>query len=217
VAEESNAEQAGQTQPSIPAEQSIANNDPSAALEGQAEPTERPVRKDDESRLRLVRWWRRPTVRAIKREAAKHHDYMDKWDRKGNVRSRLPDKESVHLGGLVLAEAFSPSTVSALYDFLRNWPGNNDRRPAEWVADLDRSRSGARSGWSYLGVVRPSGEFMIGDGYHDDDLPDSVTAVWFHLSYLMPSLAVVVATFTFSDNAADCIRHSSPRLPDANA
>jgi len=94
--------------------------------------------------------------------------------------------------------------VSALYEVLRKWPDRDERRRDGWVAKLDRSRSGAGwGGWQNLGVVRPPGEFIWGNGYTDGDLPDSVAAVWLQLDFVMPSVAVVVATFTFKDEAAD--------------
>jgi hypothetical protein len=149
-------------------------------------------------------WWQRPTVRALKREHENYRDYRGQWDERDNTATRLPAEESVHLGGLALAEAFSPSTISALYDTLRRWPGRDDRQRDEWIAELDRSRGGGGwGGWTNLGVVRPPGEFVMIDGYCDSELPNSVTAVWLHLHFLMPSLAVVVATFTFRDEVAD--------------
>jgi hypothetical protein len=51
--------------------------------------------------------------------------------------------------------------------------------------------------------VRRQGELVWGDGYNDSELPDGVAAIWLHLSYLMPSLAIVVATFTFSNEGSD--------------
>jgi hypothetical protein len=202
VTEDSEPGSADQTRPA-PEESSVADESDAMSHAQQAEPIEHMEQPEDQLRQRPKHWWQRPTVGALKREQEKHRDYMDQQDEKGNARTRLPVDESVHLGGLVLAEAFSPSTVSVLYSVLRSWPGNNDRRRDEWTADLDRSRSGRHSGWGNLGVVRPPGEFMVGDGYHDSKLPDSVTAVWLHLNFLMPSVAVVVATFTFRDEVAD--------------
>jgi hypothetical protein len=88
-------------------------------------------------------WWRRPSLQALKRdEEESRRGDMDEWDARGNELTRLPDGESVHVGGLVLAEVFTPSTVSRLYETLRKWPGDNNHRRADWVADLDRCRSG---------------------------------------------------------------------------
>ena len=41
----------------------------------------------------------------------------------GTRETRLPEGESVHLGGVTLVEAFTPSTVFRLYETLRKWPG----------------------------------------------------------------------------------------------
>jgi hypothetical protein len=43
----------------------------------------------------------------------------------------------------------------------------------------------------------------MGDGHHDRDLPHGVDAVWLHLSYVTPALAMVVATFTLAEAAGD--------------
>jgi hypothetical protein len=162
---------------------------------------EQPV---DDPAPREKGWWQRPTVRALRRQEEQGQNLGVPWDDRQNSAARLPADETVHLGGVVLCEAFTPSTVSALYEVLRNWPDRDERRRDGWVAELDRSRSGAGwGGWHNLGVVRPPGEFIWGNGYTDGDLPDSVAAVWLQLDFVMPSVAVVVATFTFKDEAAD--------------
>jgi hypothetical protein len=43
----------------------------------------------------------------------------------------------------------------------------------------------------------------MGDGFNDAALPESVEAVWLHLSYATPSLALLVATFTITEEAGD--------------
>jgi hypothetical protein len=174
------------------------------AVQGEQELAEQ---SEDQPNRQPKPWWQRPTIRALKREAKERDDYLDQWDDRENAATRLPAEESVHLGGLVLAEAFTPSTVSALYDAIRRWSGSNSRRRDEWIAQLDRSRSGRSGGVIYLGVVRRPDDNIFAifdaDGSEDSGLPDGVMAVWLHLSYLMPSIAVVVATFTFRDDAAD--------------
>jgi hypothetical protein len=195
-----------QTPPAAPAEQSADDGVAVTPVEG-AEPLERAEESEGHPTLQSEHWWHRRTLRALKREVQERDESLDQWDERGNAATRLPAEESVHLGGFVLAEAFTPSTVSALYDTLRRSSGRNNQRGDEWIAQLDRSRSGHSGGFTYLGVVRRPGEniFSIfdGDGSEDSELPNSVIAVWLLLAYLMPSVAVVVATFTFSDDAAD--------------
>lgn len=103
---------------------------------------EQPV---DDPAPREKGWWQRPTVRALRRQEEQGQDFGVLWDDRQNSATRLPADETVHLGGVVLCEAFTPSTVSALYEVLRKWPDRDERRRDEWVAELDRSRSGA--GW----------------------------------------------------------------------
>jgi hypothetical protein len=156
--------------------------------------------------VRPLRWHQRPTVRALRRGATRDESSRAKQDREDNEETRLPAAESIAIGGIVLAEVFTPSTVSALYRSLEAWPIGRRDRKEELLAALARSRGGARGGWQSLGVVRPPGAFTFGDGYTDAALPAGVDAVWLRADFLVPSLTVVVATFTLTDDAADLSR-----------
>lgn len=84
-------------------------------------------------------------------------DYLHPFDDRENDESRLPEGEPVHLGGLTLVEAFTPSTVSALQSTtLADWPTNYERETKELLSRLAQSRAerqgaGKASVWS----VRP--------------------------------------------------------------
>jgi hypothetical protein len=149
------------------------------------------------------RWYQRPTIRARKEEAERGSSITRALDDRENDETRLPSGEEVHLGGLAMMEAFTPSTVSSLYDVLEHWPARRAVQRRDWIEQLERSRGGAHGGWQSLGVVRPRGAFIIGEGVHDPDLPDGVDAVWLHLSYVTPALAMIVATFTLSESAGE--------------
>jgi hypothetical protein len=151
------------------------------------------------------RWHRRPSVCALRREAKEHEDreFTRKWDDRDNDGTRLPAGETIHLGGFVFTEAFTPSTVSALYKALEDWPDDRKGRKQEWLNQLTRSRSGDGMAWQDLGLVRPPGKALLGHGYHDADLPAGVDAVWLSVSYVTQTLAMVVATFTLSEDAGD--------------
>lgn len=151
----------------------------------------------------VLRWYRRPTVRVLRIRAQREMEPLRRGDDADNEASRLPETESVHLGGLVLMEAFTPSTVSALYRTLESWPVQRRERRDELVDMLTRSRRGSSGGWQQLSVGRRPNAALAGDADHDPDLPEGVESVWLHLAYPMPSLAVVVATFTLSEQAAD--------------
>jgi hypothetical protein len=43
----------------------------------------------------------------------------------------------------------------------------------------------------------------MGEGHHDPEVPPGVDAVWLHLSYVTPVLAIVVATFTIAEESGD--------------
>src|ERR1700683_906360 len=91
-------------------------------------------------RARSQRWAKRPSIRSLRREAGQRHDVFDDWDVRANDASRLPPAETVSLGGLVLAEAFTPSTVSRLYRALRTLPVERPRDRADWIATLTERR-----------------------------------------------------------------------------
>ena len=159
---------------------------------------------DAQSAGKADRWYQRPTVRALKKQAENEaREFTRVEDERENDENRLPMSEAVHLGGLVLTEAFTPSTVSLLYKTLERWPSDHGARKQEWLEQLASSRGGSRGGWQSLGVVRPPGALVLPFGYHDPDLPSGVNAVWLHLSYVTPALAMVVATFTLAENAGD--------------
>ncbi|MFL6161486.1 MAG: hypothetical protein ACJ74U_04585 [Jatrophihabitantaceae bacterium] len=149
------------------------------------------------------RRWSRPTVRQLKRAEEAHADYTNEHDNRWNSDTRLPAEESIHLGGVTLVEAFTPSTVSNLYSVLRKWPKRWPGREDDWTAALERSRAGASGGWTTLGIVRRGSGFIAGDGHQDQSLPEGVQAAWLNLNYLLPSVAIVTATFAFEDDFAD--------------
>ena len=139
---------------------------------------------------------------ALKRQMAKENAVFKEWDCRDNDITRLPSTEAVHLGGLVLTEVYTPSTVSMLYRALDRLPMNHNRK-REWLTALTNSRRGGWGGWQDLGVVRRPGDFIVGEGYCDPRLPDGVEAVWLYLHYIAPSLAIIVATFTLTEEAGD--------------
>jgi hypothetical protein len=125
------------------------------------------------------------------------HSLWAEFDKRDNDASRLPATERIHLGGLVLAEAFTPSTISALKRALAEFPDSRGRK-TEWLANLEQGRSAGRSGgWQNLGPVRRPGDFGLNS--FDSEIPDAVDAIWPVIFSLTPSLTMVVATFTFKD------------------
>jgi len=153
----------------------------------------------------LRRWWRRRTVRSIKKELDRSDSAVTKkWDVRDNSETRLPDGETIHLGGIVLTEAFTPSTVSSLFKALDRWPAERPDEKKDRLQELARSRGTQRGGWQSLGYVRPPGTFTLGGpGAHDETLPAGVEAVWLRVSYVTSSLAMVVATFTLAEERGD--------------
>jgi hypothetical protein len=148
-------------------------------------------------------WYQRSTVHALKKQAAEHLKVAQEWDERENDETRLPMSEAIHFGGLVLTEAFTPSTVSSLHKVLESWPSGPLDRKQEWLEELARSRGGDHGGWQNLGVVRRPGARVMDDGHHDPNLPAAVDTVRLHLSFVTPALAIVVATFTITEDAGD--------------
>jgi hypothetical protein len=143
-----------------------------------------------------MRWRQRPTVRQLRKDHERLLDAGAEWIQRQNIEARLPDGEVIHMGGVTLVEAFTPSTVSNLYDTLNEWQRRSARRDSDLVADLERSRGGGAIHWASLGMVRQP-EASSTERTHQD-LPPGVQAVWLKLTYLMPSVALVCATFMSS-------------------
>lgn len=153
---------------------------------------------------RNVRWHQRPTVRTIRRRVeAEANPSRTERDERDNEETLLPEREAIHLGGLVLTEAFTPSTVSSLYRAFERMPSDRPKETIERLEQLRKSRSGLRGGWQNLGLVRRPGKLVMGGGFHDPDLPAGIDGVWLHVSYITPSLAMIVATFTLEEHAGD--------------
>jgi hypothetical protein len=107
-----------------------------------------------------------------------------------NSRTRLPEGEEIHLGGLVLAEVFPPSYSSALRDAVERFPIAAEKK-AELAAWLRQGRSSSGvSGHMNLATVR-------------GDRPEEYDAVNIDLYFLQPSFTVLIATFAIADNAGD--------------
>jgi hypothetical protein len=88
-----------------------------------------------------------------------------------------------------------------LYRALDKLPMDHNLK-REWLTALTNSRRGGLGGWQDLGVVRRPGDFIVGEGYCDPQIT-GVEAVWLYLHYIAPSLAVIVATFTLTEEAGD--------------
>lgn len=146
-------------------------------------------------------WLSRKSIGARRRQMEREISQWREFDRRDNDESRLPPAEEVCLGGLVLAEVFTPSTASSLRKALAEFPENNGRK-TEWLTGLEEGRSATGSGgWQNLGVVRRPGEFGM-DSF-DPEIPDAIDAVWPSIFYLTSSLTVVVATFALKDEEGD--------------
>jgi hypothetical protein len=150
---------------------------------------------------RYRKWRQRDSIDDLHRMVAKQQVRWRKYDQRDNDLTRLPQDETVCLGGLVLAEAFTPSTASNLRKALEEFPESKGEKQ-EWLRNLTDGRSATGSGaWSSLGVIRRSGTFGIGGS--DPEVPAAVDAIWLHMLFLTPSVTMIVATFTIKDEEGD--------------
>src|SRR6266852_2410155 len=88
-------------------------------------------------------------------------------------------RSSLVRAGLIRAEAFTPSTVSALYKALEDF-GAQHRNKDMWIAQLAKGRSAAGgAGGLTLPVVRRPGSWVLGVGLMQIDpaLPDGIDSV----------------------------------------
>ena len=147
-------------------------------------------------------WWRRKSIRQHRVSLHDLSEVRRGFDSKENERIRLDDDASVGLAGLSLAEVFTPSSVSGLYDAIDRLPVDS-REYKKYIRDeLAGTRSATSfGGWRQLALVRPPGRFILSDGFHDDRLPAGVDAVWITLFTPLPSVIVLIATFVIEEDA----------------
>jgi hypothetical protein len=129
----------------------------------------------------------RPSLRSLQQRVRSSESEMDRSE---NDRTRLPESEEIHLGGLVLAEVFPPSSASALRDAVEDFPIAREEK-AKLIAWLSKGRSSSGvSGRKNLATVRHG-------------CPRNVDVVNIDLYFLQPSFTVLIATFAIADDAGD--------------
>ena len=148
------------------------------------------------------------SVRQIRRQAEAARLFHQELDARYNRESRLPDGERVELGGLVLAEVFTPSTVGRLLETLEQRQAANPYDSGDRAAHVRRSRTSPGGGWSNLGMVRRPGNRMVPNfGVMDPKLPKGVDAAFLSVSTVTASVAVVTATFALEPGFLDLGTH----------
>ena len=136
----------------------------------------------------------RPSLRSLQQRVRSIESEMDRPE---NDKTRLPESEEIHLGGLVLTEVFPPSYASALQHAVEGFPIAREKK-AELIAWLSKGRSSSGvSGHMNLATLRHG-------------CPSNVNAVNIDLYFLQPSFTVLIATFAIADDAATCRRFSGP-------
>lgn len=135
------------------------------------------------------------------------HEYYQtrsNFDRDWNDSARLSPSESVHLGGLVLAEVYTPSTANDLISAIDRIPSLLPLSRSNLKKMIaDRRNVGRYGGTKRLGIVRRPGQLILGDGFKDPTLPETLEGVFLDLHFPAPSLTMLVASFILTDQAGD--------------
>jgi hypothetical protein len=154
---------------------------------------------------RLRQWRERETIAQITRRLTAPREAWLASDAAMNDATRLPDGESVDLAAIVVAEAFTPSTISSLYGALTTLQTRSTSlEPPDWVGDVKRRRADpGGDGFHQLPAMRRPGAFLFGGAITDPDLPTGVDTLHLTLWFPMPSLTILIATFAMSDDAVD--------------
>jgi hypothetical protein len=156
------------------------------------------------SRKKAPPWHKRTTVSAYKRDLEEDIARSPGRDEIDNKESQLPAGEKVHLGAIVLTELFTPSTISRLRQSVSSKPWLDFHRVPEVLDEISKNRKGTNgSRYRNLGMVRQVDSFLIGHGYRDPNLPDSIVAVILSLHYTSRSATTLVATFILDDPIGD--------------
>lgn len=149
----------------------------------------------------LRAWWRRPSNRAFREQIAGVE--LGKGDDDANARTKLPDDEEVHLAGILLAEAFTPSSVGRLRDAVERLPGMEREKKVELLRQLDKYRRSSTWGGSTPIGYAGARAWVHAPAFYDEELPTDVETVRLHLHAVTPSLTVVVATFSYPEQDGD--------------
>lgn len=188
---------------SEPAVEEAARNEPVSddlATEEPAFQAEPDTLADSDKSSRRGRRRARKNVSSLRKVDDRN---WEAWDRADNEATRLPDDEEIHLAGLIVAEAFTPATASALYHALASFPAPEDEKN-EWADRVTRGRSAVgMAGSVRLGRIRRAANQVPGLDLIDPTLPPEVEEAWAYLFVPTPSVTVLVTTFALADEAGD--------------
>jgi hypothetical protein len=95
-------------------------------------------------------WSLRPTIAAARREHHALYTSPDDALTEENTRLRLPDDDAVCLAGLVMVEAFTPTTIDRLYTAIDSLPVKPSAYTAQTKRLVARWRSDFHSGASQV-------------------------------------------------------------------
>ena len=149
---------------------------------------------------RVKAWLRRPSIGSLRKsDTSFHRQWRDLSDPRDNAQYRIPDGEELSLAGIIVVEAFTPSTIQNLMDAL---PSMADA-PAEIAQEIRASRStSTRREWRTLPPILPQSSVAGPFGFRAA-LPHGIEAAWLSIDQPTPSLTVIVATFTVAETRGD--------------
>lgn len=160
-------------------------------------------------------WRARPTIAAARRE---HHAVSTAPDDllvQENARLRLPEDDTVQLAGLVLVEAFTPTTISKLYAAIDTLPVKPRAYTDQLKRLIDRWRSDFRSGaWQLVGTFARPDNRNPNRPLADPRLPLGVDSVVLTVCQASASVTLLIATFAIDERCgdlSDILRSDYPR------
>ncbi|MBS9375898.1 hypothetical protein [Rhodococcus sp. B50] len=149
-------------------------------------------------------WWQRTTLAEERKRLVAEAARPDQFVESENDRTRLAEDETVRLGALILAEAFTPASIQRLYGAIDSWPVN----PPAYKNDLKRKIANWRSSsgygaWQSVTTFTKPGNRFIGSAVKDSNVPDPIEAVHLFAMMASPSVTLIVAVFIPHDSDGD--------------
>lgn len=133
--------------------------------------------------------------------------YADEF--RGFKNIEIPDEESVTLGGLWVAEIFTPSSINSLSDaFQKNNWNYSKWRPSHDKSHTDRLKDArSKDGSSWWKVTEIADNSMANHAFFDsvEDLPEPFRSVYVQALQIGSSITIVIAYFSFNEDGSQII------------
>lgn len=149
-------------------------------------------------------WRSRLSIGAARRERHAIYTSPDDLLMQENARLRLPEDDTVQLAGLVLVEAFTPTTISALYDGIDALPVKPRSVTDHLKQLIDGWRSDFPSGaWQLIGTFARPDNRTPNRPLADPLLPAGIDSVVLTVCQASASVTLLIATFAIDERCGD--------------